>query len=75
MGMPSNTCSIGLVPADILERPLLHHTLGDYAKPMRMFQMITCDAALLMDARTAPAEVDRVLATALAQKRPVVRPC
>jgi len=58
---------------EIREQPLLHHTFGDYMKPFKMFQMVTCDGAVLLDPRTAPQEIDRVIASALREKRPVVR--
>ena len=52
-------------------RALLHHTLGDYRIPYHMYSMITAASALLDNAETAPAEIDRVLNTCLAEQRPV----
>lgn len=56
---------------NFVSRPLLHHTLGDYRIPVRMFEQITAASTELTSASTAPAEIDRVLAACLAQKRPV----
>src|SRR5262245_30968934 len=52
-------------------RPLLHHTLGDYLIPMAMYEKITCASALLDSADKAPAEIDRVLRECLSRKLPV----
>lgn len=52
-------------------RRLLHHTLGDYAIPSEMYEKITVDAARLVSADHAPAQIDRVLAACLTQHRPV----
>jgi TPP-dependent 2-oxoacid decarboxylase len=52
-------------------RRLLHHTLGSYAIPMEMYEKITVDAARLVSAEEAPAQIDRVLTACLQQRRPV----
>src|SRR5664279_3043879 len=36
-------------------RPLLHHTLGDYQVPLRMYEKITTASTQLNSAETAPA--------------------
>jgi TPP-dependent 2-oxoacid decarboxylase len=53
------------------DRPLLHHTLGDYQIPLRMYEKITAASAHLASAKDAPAEIDRVLAACLARQQPV----
>jgi indolepyruvate decarboxylase len=52
-------------------RPLLHHTLGDYQIPLRMYEKITAASTQLVSGETAPAEIDRVLWACLAQQQPV----
>ncbi len=52
-------------------RPLLHHTLGDYQVPLRMYEKITVASTQLMSAETAPAEIDRVLSACLSHQQPV----
>lgn len=52
-------------------RPLLHHTLGDYQIPLRMYEKITAASTQLVSAETAPAEIDRVLSACLYQQQPV----
>ncbi len=52
-------------------RPLLHHTLGDYQIPLRMYEKITAASTLLVSAQTAPAEIDRVLSACLFHQQPV----
>ena len=52
-------------------RPLLHHTLGDYQIPLRMYERITAASTQLVSAETAPAEIDRVLSACLAHQQPV----
>jgi indolepyruvate decarboxylase len=51
-------------------RPLLHHTLGDYDIPFRMYERVTAASTMLVSAETAPAEIDRVLAVCLARQQP-----
>ncbi len=52
-------------------RPLLHHTLGDYQIPMRMYESVTTAATQLASGETAPAEIDRVLSACLLTRLPV----
>jgi TPP-dependent 2-oxoacid decarboxylase len=52
-------------------RSLLHHTLGDYQVPLRMYEKITTASTQLVSGETAPAEIDRVLSACLAHQRPV----
>ena len=51
-------------------RPLLHHTLGDYQIPMKMYGKITAASTQLMSGDTAPAEIDRVLTACLSRQQP-----
>jgi len=52
-------------------RPLLHHTLGDYQIPLRMYEKITVASTQLVSAETAPAEIDRVLTACLSNQQPI----
>ena len=52
-------------------RPLLHHTLGDYQIPLRMYEKITVASTQLVAAQTAPDEIDRVLSACLSHRQPV----
>ena len=52
-------------------KPLLHHTLGDYRIPLRMFEKITAASTQLMSGETAPGEIDRVLSACMAHQQPV----
>jgi indolepyruvate decarboxylase len=52
-------------------RPLLHHTLGDYQIPLRIYEKITAASTQLVSAETSPAEIDRVLSACLFQQQPV----
>ncbi|HEY3321849.1 MAG TPA: thiamine pyrophosphate-binding protein [Planctomycetota bacterium] len=52
-------------------RPLLHHTLGDYQIPLRMYEKLTVASTQLASAETAPGEIDRVLSACLAHQKPV----
>src|SRR5450631_1713738 len=52
-------------------RPLLHHTLGDYQIPLRMYEKITGASTQLASGETAPVEIDRVLSACLARQLPV----
>jgi indolepyruvate decarboxylase len=52
-------------------RPLLHHTLGDYQIPLRMYEKITVASTQLISAQTAPAEIDRILSACIFYKQPV----
>lgn len=57
--------------ANYRTRPLLHHTLGDYQIPLRMFEKITAASTQLASGETAPAEIDRVLSACLLHQQPV----
>lgn len=52
-------------------RPLLHHTMGDYRIPLKMYEKITAATTQLASAETAPAEIDRVLSECLLRHQPV----
>ncbi|OGV56296.1 MAG: preprotein translocase subunit Tim44 [Lentisphaerae bacterium GWF2_44_16] len=52
-------------------RLLLHHTLGDYQIPLRMYEKITIASTQLASGETAPAEIDRVLSACLSHQQPV----
>ncbi|MGB2867650.1 MAG: thiamine pyrophosphate-binding protein [Bacteroidota bacterium] len=52
-------------------RPLLHHTLGNYQIPMKMYEKITVASTQLGSGETAPAEIDRVLSACLSHQKPV----
>jgi len=52
-------------------QPPLHHTLGDYEIPYKMYKMITCAHTLLGDPEEAADEIDRVLYQCLKDSRPV----
>lgn len=56
---------------NFLEMPLLHHTLGDYMIPLKMFTMITCAQELLTNPQTAARQIDNALTMVLTKKRPV----
>ena len=53
------------------QRPLLHHTLGNYQIPLRMYEQITVASSQLASGATAPDEIDRVLTACLARQQPV----
>lgn len=50
---------------------LLHHTLGDYEIPQRMYASITAASVRLESAETAPTEIDRALQACMARRLPV----
>ena len=52
-------------------RSLLHHTLGDYQIPLRIYEKITAASTELISAEMAPAEIDRVLSICLSHQQPV----
>ncbi len=52
-------------------RPLLHHTLGDYQIPLKMYEKITVASTQLSSGETAPDEIDRVLSACLYYQQPV----
>ncbi|NDU92540.1 MAG: alpha-keto acid decarboxylase family protein [Ferrovum sp.] len=56
---------------NFLTRPLLHHTLGDYQIPLRMYEKITVASTQLSSGETAPGEIDRVLSACLYHQKPV----
>ena len=51
--------------------PLLHHVVRDYDTQQKIFEHITVASTVLDNPDNAPAEIDRVLSTALRYKRPV----
>jgi indolepyruvate decarboxylase len=53
------------------DRPLLHHTLGDYQIPLRLYEKVTAASCQLDSAALAPAEIDRVLTACLIRQQPV----
>jgi indolepyruvate decarboxylase len=57
--------------ANFRTRPLLHHTLGDYQLPLRLYEKVTAASAELVSPETAPAEIDRVLSACLSSHQPV----
>jgi TPP-dependent 2-oxoacid decarboxylase len=57
--------------ASFRTRPLLHHTLGDYQIPLRIFEKITAASTQLVCGETAPGEIDRVLSACLSRQQPV----
>lgn len=52
-------------------QPLLHHTLGDYHIPLKMYEKITAASTQLVSGEMAPAEIDRVLSACLSRQQPV----
>nr|OQO17421.1 hypothetical protein B0A51_16119 [Rachicladosporium sp. CCFEE 5018] len=52
---------------------LMHHTLGtgEFGMYHEMAKHISCDTTVLLDPKTAPTEIDRVLSTMLYESRPV----
>jgi TPP-dependent 2-oxoacid decarboxylase len=52
-------------------KPLLHHTLGDYQIPLRIYEKVTAASTELVSAETAPDEIDRVLTICLTHQQPV----
>lgn len=50
---------------------MLHHTIGNYFAPLKMFEHVTVAQTLLTDADNAPKEIDRVLLQCFYHKRPV----
>ncbi len=52
-------------------RPLLHHTLGDYQIPLRIYEKITAASTELVSAEMAPAAIDQVLSVCLSHQQPV----
>lgn len=56
--------------ANFRTRPLLHHTLGDYEIPLRIYANITAASTQLVSAEMAPTEIDRVLSACLSHQQP-----
>lgn len=56
---------------EVLSGMLLHHQAKTIDSQFAIYREITCDQARLDDARTAPAEISRVLASCLRESRPV----
>jgi TPP-dependent 2-oxoacid decarboxylase len=52
-------------------KSLLHHTLGDYHVPLKMYEQITVASTQLTSGETAPVEIDRVLSACLSHQKPV----
>ena len=50
---------------------MVHHLVSNYFLQLDIYRKITADAALLVDPKTAPDEIDRVIRNCLAQKLPV----
>jgi TPP-dependent 2-oxoacid decarboxylase len=50
---------------------MVHHLVADYDRQLDIYRKVTVDAALLNDAATAPAMIDRVLASCISRKLPV----
>ncbi|XP_055388668.1 uncharacterized protein LOC129617514 [Condylostylus longicornis] len=53
------------------DRPLLHHTIGDYDSPLKMYSHVTVAQTMLNNPETAVSEIDRVLTACLKRKAPV----
>src|SRR5215470_7981271 len=53
------------------KNPLLHHKVRDFDTQLKVFEQLTVAATVLDDAQTACGEIDRVLAAAVRQRRPV----
>jgi indolepyruvate decarboxylase len=50
---------------------LVHHLVSDYYLQLDIFKKVTVDAAILIDPRTAPDEIDRVIRNGQLHKLPV----
>lgn len=50
---------------------MVHHLVADYDRQLDIYRKVTVDAALLNNADTAPALIDRVLASCISSKLPV----
>lgn len=51
--------------------PMLHHRVRDFNTQLRIFEKVTVAAEAVEDARSAPAQIDEVIAACLRHKRPV----
>lgn len=49
----------------------MHHTLGDARLQLEIFARVTLDSVQITNPRTAPEEIDRVLASCVNERRPV----
>lgn len=49
----------------------LHHTLGDYEIPSKMYKLITAASEILTDPEKAPDQIDNIIKTCYASKKPV----
>lgn len=58
-------------PARRWANDLVHHLTRDYLLQYDIFRKVTVDSAILINPGTAPDEIDRVLTSCLAHKRPV----
>lgn len=56
-------------------QPLLHHTLGNYDKPISIMKHLTIDGALLDDPEMAPQLIDRVLRQCILHQGPGNQQC
>jgi len=56
---------------DQIKQPLLHHTLGDYQIPKKLFESITVANTVLVDPETAPRDIDRTLEKCITNQAPV----
>lgn len=50
---------------------LVHHLIADYYVQLEIFKKVTVDATILINADSAPDEIDRVIMNALTHKLPV----
>ncbi|MEO9320107.1 MAG: thiamine pyrophosphate-binding protein [Nitrososphaera sp.] len=53
-----------------LDDPLLHHKVSDFGMQKRVFDEMTCEAAVIDDAGTAAEKIDRVIRSVLRFKQP-----
>ncbi|MEI6884697.1 MAG: thiamine pyrophosphate-binding protein [Bacteroidota bacterium] len=49
---------------------LVHHLVSDYYLQLDIYRKVTTDAAILLDANTAPDEIDRVIRNSVTRKLP-----
>jgi indolepyruvate decarboxylase len=50
---------------------LLHHTIGEYKAPSKMFKRVTAAHTILVDPERVPSDIDKVLRTCLLKQLPV----
>lgn len=53
------------------KNPLLHHKVREFDTQHKVFEQVTVASTVLINPKTAPSEIDRVLYAALRYKRPV----